>query len=68
MSVKSLASSISLHLPGCLPNFRDEQVQLLPTDMSKMEVYSEYYKAVEKEGPQPIGRSTFLDLWNKELP
>ena len=58
--VKILASSISLPLPGHLPNFRDERIQLLPTDMSKMEVYCKYCKAVEKEGSQPIGRSTFL--------
>ena len=66
--VRNLASSISLPLPGRLPNFRDERVQLLPTDTNKMEVYRKYCKAVEKEGSQPIGRSTFLDLWNKQLP
>ena len=32
---KNIAESISLPLPGCLPNFRDEQIQLLPTDMTK---------------------------------
>ena len=51
--VRNLASSISLPLPGRLPNFRDERVQLLPTDMNKMEVYRKYCKAVEKEGSQP---------------
>lgn len=66
--VKNLASSISLPLPGQIPNFRDERVQLLPTDMSKMEVYRKYCRAAEKEGTQPNGRSTFLDLWNRQLP
>ena len=66
--VRNLASSISLPLPGRLPNFRDERVQLLPTDMSKMAVYRKYCKAAEKDGTQPIGRSTFLDLWNTQLP
>ena len=47
--VKNLASSISLPLPGHLPNLRDERVQLLPTDMSKMEVYQKYCKAAENE-------------------
>ena len=66
--IKNLASSVSLPLPGRLPNFRDERVQLLPTDMSKLEVYRKYRKAAEREGTQPVGRSTFLDLWNKQLP
>ena len=34
--VKNLASSISMPIPGRLQNFRDEWVQLLPIDMSKM--------------------------------
>ena len=63
--MKNLASSISLPLPGRLPNFTDERVQLLPTDMTKMEVYC---KAAEDESTQPVGRSKFLDLWNKQLP
>ena len=66
--VKNLAASISLPLPGRLPNFRDERVQLLPTDMSKIELFRKYRKACEDEGTQPVGRSTFLDLWNKQLP
>ena len=40
--VTNLASSISLPLPGRLLNFRDERVQLLPTDMSKMAVHHKY--------------------------
>ena len=66
--VKNLAASISLPFPGRLPNFRDERVQLLPTYMSKIEVFQKYLKACEDEGTQPVGRSTFLDLWNKQLP
>ena len=66
--VKNFAASISLPLPGRLPNFRYERVQLLPTDMTKLEVYRKSCRAAEIEGKTAVGRSTFLDLWSKQLP
>ena len=59
---ENIAESISLPLPDCLPNFRDERIQLLLTDMTKMNVYYKYCKASEEQGMKPEGSNTFLDF------
>ena len=65
--VRNLAAAMALPLPGRLPNCKDERVVLLPTDMSKMEVYRRYCQASRDDGTQPVGKITFLNLWSKQL-
>ena len=66
--VRNLAAAMALPLSGRLPNFKDEHVVLLPTDISKMEVYRRYCQECRDNGTQPVGKSTFLNLWSKQLP
>ena len=66
--ITNLAAAVALPLPGRLPNFKNERVVLLPTDMSKMEVYRRYCQASREDSAQPVQKSTFFDLWNKQLP
>ena len=59
---------MALPVPGRLPNFKDERFLLLPTDMTKAEVYQRYKKVCEKDEKVPFSRTKFIDLWLRQLP
>ena len=66
--IKNTASAMALPLPGRMPNFKDERFLLLPTDMTKVEVYRRYQKACVQDGKTPFSRSKFIELWLMHLP
>lgn len=66
--IKNTASAMALPVPGRLPNFKDERFLLLPTDMTKAELYRRYKKACEKDEKAPFSRTKFIDLWLRQLP
>lgn len=63
--IKNTASAMALPVPGRLPNFKDERFLLLPTDMTKAEVYRQYRKACEQSEKVSFSRTKFIDLWLK---
>ena len=66
--IKNTASAMALPVPGRLPNFKDERFLLLPTDLTKAEVYRRYTKACEKDEKIPFIRTKFIGLWLRQLP
>lgn len=66
--IVNFASAVALPIPGRLPNFKNERVLLLPTDMTKIGVYRKYVESCQRDQKRPVGKSTFLDLWNKQVP
>ena len=64
---KNTASAHGLSLPGTLPN-HEQKVLLLPSDMSKLEVYHRYKTACSQANFSPIGKSKFYSVWKEALP
>ena len=64
---KNTASMHGLPLPGTLPN-HEQKVLLLPSDMSKLEVYHSYKTACSQANFSPIGKSKFYSVWKEALP
>ena len=54
-----------LPLPGRMPNHRDSDVVLLPSDMSKSYVYGKYVEACRAEGEYSFSRRKFKDVWRE---
>ena len=65
--IKNIASTHGLPLPGRLPN-HEQKVLLLPSDMSKLEVYHKYKTACSQANFSPIGKSKFYSVWKEALP
>ena len=65
--IKNIASTHGLPLPGRLPN-HEQKVLLLPSDMSKLEVYHRYKTACSQANFSPIGKSKFYSVWKEALP
>jgi hypothetical protein len=61
--LKQYASDNALPLPGRLPNFKNYQVLLLPSDKSQSEIHQTYLKAAAESGLKAISLSTFSRLW-----
>ena len=51
--IKNIGDSHAMPLPGRLPNYKDSQVMLLPTDMTKAKIFREYQQTC-----QPDNRTT----------
>ena len=66
--IVNFASAVALPIPGRLPNLKNERFLLLPTGMTKIGVYRKYVESCLRDQKRPVGKSTFLDLWNKQLP
>ena len=64
--IDTTANVHGLPLPGRMPNHRDSDVILLPSDMSKSFVYRKYVESSELVGEHYLSRRKFEDLW-KEL-
>ena len=54
-------------LPGHLPSHKDK-VMILPSDITKVFVYSMYKQACESSSRSAVGRSKFYDIWQHQLP
>ncbi|SMN01906.1 hypothetical protein SPONL_198 [uncultured Candidatus Thioglobus sp.] len=57
-----------LPLPGRMPNHRDSDVVILPSDMSKSYVYRKYAEGCEKSGEYCFSRRKFEELWQELRP
>ena len=64
--IDTTANVHGLPLPGRMPNHRDSDIILLPSDMSKSFVYHNYVESSERLGEPYLCRRKFEDLW-KEL-
>ena len=64
--IDTTANVHGLPLPGRMPNHRDSDVLLLPSDMSKSFVYRKYVDSCEQLEQSYLSRRKFENLW-KEL-
>ena len=68
--IEKFADNHALPLPGRLPAFKDYRVMLLPSDMTKMFVFSQYVKTCQQEqfSDGIMSRWTFQRIWNETCP
>lgn len=57
-----------LPLPGRMPNHRDSDLVILPSDMSKAYLYRRYAEACEESGHYHFLRRKFEELWHELRP
>ena len=56
-----------LVLPGRVPGYYRSDIQLLPSSMSKLAIWSKYSESCEGER-KPVSRKTFSSLWQQLVP
>ena len=66
--IDTTANVHGLPLPGRMPNHRDSDVILLPSDMSKSFVYHKYVDSSEQVSEHYLSRRKFEDLWKQLRP
>jgi hypothetical protein len=59
--LSNVAEEHGYKLPGCVPGFRNYNLSLLPSEMTKESVYARY-KAASSESDVVVGLSTFKNL------
>ena len=65
--VKNYARAHAMPMPGRMPNHKDK-VMVLPSDVSKVFVYSKYKEACTHNHWSALGRSLFYQIWQELLP
>ena len=65
----SYAEQHALLLPGRVPGYARDDIQLLPSCMSRRDVWKNYKRAAEEDPTIHVAAyTTFLRLWAKQLP
>ena len=65
----SYAEQHALLLPGRVPGYSRDDLQLLPSSTSKWSVWKVYHEAAEAEGTiHPVAYTTFCYLWRTLVP
>jgi len=65
--IQQFAEIDALLLPGRMLNHKDKAL-LLPSDMSKCEVYRQYKDVCIMESKPPVSWAKFHSLWSELLP
>ena len=66
--IKAYAEDNSLPLPGRVPGHREETHSVIPSSISKKDVWCLYSQASYDASRQPVKYSLFLDLWSTLVP
>ena len=66
--IDNIAEVHGMPLPGRLPNHRNSDIMLLPSDMSKRYVFQKYARAGEGMQCKVLSRRKFEDLWRELRP
>ena len=55
-------------LPGRIPGFKNEDIQLLSSSATKMNVWKSFKRACEESNKQAVSYTKFTDLWKQFYP
>lgn len=66
--IDNCAEAHAMPLPGRMPNYRDDRVLLLPTDMTKARVYEMYQRSCHNTTEAAVGRAKFYRVWSAIRP
>ena len=62
------AEDNAILLPGRIPGYKSDNLQLLPSSTTKREVWESYHLAASNSDVRAIGYSLFCDLWKQLTP
>ncbi|PFX33021.1 hypothetical protein AWC38_SpisGene2140 [Stylophora pistillata] len=66
--IKNVAEEQALLLPGRVPGFKRIDVKLLPSNLTKHNLWKTYFDICTSTGQVSVGYSKFCDLWNQLCP
>lgn len=66
--IKNFSLQNSLVLPGRMPCYRDVDLHILPSSMSKTYVYEKYLEACTKNETNAVGRTSWYQIWKAFCP
>jgi len=64
----NVAEDQALLLPGHVPGFKQIDVKLLPSSLTKCKLWKMYHDASNAAGHVAVGYSKFCDLWKQPCP
>lgn len=66
--IKNFASEQGLSLPGRVPQFKNFDVQLLPSSETKASIWRLYKASANKDNSTAVSYSKFVNIWNTFTP
>ena len=66
--ILTLAEEQALVLPGRIPGYHRSDIQLLPSNTTKLGVWSKYCESCTSTRRNPISRKTFCTIWQQLVP
>ena len=66
--LSNYADENAVLLPGRIPGFKNEDIQLLSSSDSKTHVWKSFKKACEESNKQAVSYTKFIDLWKRFHP
>ena len=66
--IKNFAAEQALPLPGRMPQFKDFNVQLLPSSETKAFIWRRYKDCAQKDSVNAVSYSKFVNLWDTFTP
>ena len=61
--LSNYADENAVLLPGRIPGFKNEDIQLLSSSNTKMNVWKSFKRACEESNKQAVSYTKFTDLW-----
>ena len=66
--ITNCAEENAVLLPGHIPGYKRSDLQLLPTNTTKREVWNDYVKAIATLTFWLVGYQSFCEIWRKYVP
>ena len=66
--LSNYADENAVLLPGRIPGFKNEDIQLLSSSDTKMNVWKSFKRACEESNKQAVSYTKFTDLWKQFYP
>ena len=66
--IQNFAEDHAILLPGRIPGYNRFDLQLLPSNTSKLSIWESYTQSIEPLGVRVAGYKSFRNIWTKYLP
>ena len=65
--VMQYVESNAILLPGCIPGYKRDDIQLLPSSTTKKVVWLLYEESTVSDNVRPVACATFRNVWGNFL-
>ena len=66
--IKNFADIHAMPLPGRMPRMKDYTVMMLPSDVTKHNIWKSYVTSCVESASNPVSLTKFKEIWNMYLP